>query len=49
LTRKLAFFYQAEVDGSNESNDFEPGSLNTTNQLICQWLSFTMGPIHCIG
>jgi hypothetical protein len=34
LTRKLAFFYQAEVDGSNEFNDFEPGSLNTTNQLI---------------
>jgi len=25
---------KAEVDGSNEFNDFEPGSLNTTNQLI---------------
>jgi hypothetical protein len=37
LTLKLAFklfFYQAEVDGSNEFNDFEPASLNTTNQLI---------------
>jgi len=36
LTLKLALklFDQAEVDGSNEFNDFEPGSLNTTNQLI---------------
>ena len=37
LTLKLSFklpFYQAEVDGSNEFNDFEPASLNTTNQLI---------------
>nr|CAB3496673.1 unnamed protein product [Digitaria exilis] len=25
---------KAEADGSNEFNDFEPGSLNTTNQLI---------------
>jgi hypothetical protein len=25
---------QAEADGSNEFNDFEPGSLNTTYQLI---------------
>lgn len=25
---------KAEVDGSNEFNDFEPASLNTTNQLI---------------
>lgn len=25
---------KAEADGSNEYNDFQPGSLNTTNQLI---------------
>ena len=30
----MNFFYQAEVDGSNEFNGFEPASLNTTNQLI---------------
>jgi phosphodiesterase/alkaline phosphatase D-like protein len=27
-------FLQAEADGSNEYNDFQPGSLNTTNQII---------------
>jgi hypothetical protein len=25
---------QAEADGSNEYNNFQPGSLNTTNQII---------------
>jgi len=24
---------QAEADGSNEYNDFQPGSLNTTNRI----------------
>ncbi|KAM0862339.1 hypothetical protein ACQ4PT_045332 [Festuca glaucescens] len=28
------FCLQAEADGSNEFNDFQPGSLNTTNQII---------------
>ena len=28
------FFLQAEADGSNEYNNFQPGSLNTTNQII---------------
>lgn len=27
-------FFQAERDGSNEYNDYQPGSLNTTDQLI---------------
>jgi phosphodiesterase/alkaline phosphatase D-like protein len=27
-------FLQAEADGSNEYNNFQPGSLNTTNQII---------------
>lgn len=27
-------FFQAEFDGSNEYNDFQPGSLNTTYQLV---------------
>lgn len=27
-------FPQAEADGSNEFNDFQPGSLNTTYQII---------------
>jgi phosphodiesterase/alkaline phosphatase D-like protein len=27
-------FAQAEIDGSNEYNDFERGSINTTYQLV---------------
>uniref|UniRef100_M8CBW0 Purple acid phosphatase n=1 Tax=Aegilops tauschii TaxID=37682 RepID=M8CBW0_AEGTA len=30
----LTKFLQAEADGSNEYNNFQPGSLNTTNQII---------------
>lgn len=30
----LFFFIQAERDGSNEYSDYQPGSLNTTDQLI---------------
>ena len=30
----FGFLYQAEADGSNEYNNFQPGSLNTTYQLI---------------
>lgn len=26
--------FQAERDGSNEYNDYQPGSLNTTDQLV---------------
>jgi hypothetical protein len=26
--------FQAERDGSNEFNNYQPGSLNTTDQLI---------------
>lgn len=30
----LFFSFQAERDGSNEYNNYQPGSLNTTDQLI---------------
>lgn len=36
VEKKLHIFYyfQAERDGSNEYSDYQPGSLNTTDQLI---------------
>lgn len=30
----MSFFYQAEADGSNDYYNYNPGSLNTTRQLI---------------
>lgn len=35
-TPAISFFlmFQAERDGSNEFNNYQPGSLNTTDQLI---------------
>lgn len=37
LKRSLTYIeicFQGERDGSNEYNDYQPGSLNTTDQLI---------------
>jgi hypothetical protein len=34
LLNLLTSFLQAEADGSNEFNNFQPGSLNTTYQII---------------
>jgi hypothetical protein len=35
LLAKLSFcIFQAERDGSNDYSDYQPGSLNTTDQLI---------------